>query len=334
MKWIGIHGASSSGKDTAADFIIASFGGVKMSFADPMKHLCRSVLGFTQEQLWGPSENRNAPDQRFTGEQRVATCTASRAHLREQGALWVAQVLPHFGPEKRVAALAALVLWLEDCLRQDGLTARYALQTLGTEWGRAQDPDMWIKFAERDADKRGLDGYAIISDCRFLNEGAFLQSKGAPLIEVLRPGFDGGKAMAAGVAAHQSEMERMQQADAFKKFVTHTIHNDNTLDTFKERIWGVLSPEVSWAAATPTKQLIVPMSSTVTAQDTVATIDSSPSTSSTEEVTASSFPTSTPESSSSSPTPPTDKPKKSSDSGLRTTHGKTGGNGPKTEPKN
>ena len=334
MKWLGLHAAAGAGKDTAADFIIASFGGIKVSFADPMKHLCRGVLGFTQEQLWGPSENRNAPDLRFAGDLRAATCAVVRVRLREQGALWVAQVLPHFGPEKRAEALAALVLWLEDCLRQDGLTPRYALQTLGTEWGRAQDPDMWIKFAERDAEKRGLDGYAIIPDCRFLNEGSFLQSKGAPLIEVLRPGFDGGKAMAAGVAAHQSEMERVKQADAFKKFITHTVNNDDTLDTFKERIWGVLSPEAPWAGKPLTKQLIVPMSSTITVQDTVATIDSSPSTSSIAEVTTSSSPTSTPESSSSSPTTPTGKQKKFFGNGPKTTQGKTGGNGPKTEPKN
>jgi hypothetical protein len=333
MKWIGIHGASESGKDTAADFIIAEFGGEKISFADPMKHLCRGVLGFTQEQLWGPSKNRNAKDTRFSGEERAATCAVVRVRLREQGGPWISQVLPHFGPDKQIEAFHALQMWLEDCLRQDGLTPRYALQTLGTEWGRAQDPEMWFKFAEASAIKRDVQGYCVVADCRFLNEGKFMQSKGAPLIEVLRPGFDGGSAMAAGVAAHQSEMERVKNADAFRQYVTHTIHNDSTLDAFKERIWGVLSPEVPWAGK-PTKQLIVPMSSTITAQDTVVTVDSSPSMSSIEEVTTSSSPTSTPESSGSSPTIPTGKQKKFFGSGQKTTPGKTGGNGPKTEPKN
>lgn len=331
MKWIGIHGAAESGKDTAADFIVAEFGGEKISFADPMKRLCRSVLGFTQEQLWGPSENRNAKDTRFSGEERAATCAVVRVRLREQGGPWVSQVLPHFGPDKQAQAFQALMGWLEDCLRQDGLTPRYALQTLGTEWGRAQDPEMWFKYAEAAAVKRNVQGYCVVADCRFLNEGKFMQSKGAPLIEVLRPGFDGDAAMAAGVAAHQSEMERVQQADAFRRFITHTINNDDTLDTFKERIWGVVSPEVPWAK--PTKQLTIPMSSTITVSDT-ATPVSSLSTPSTEEATPPSSPTNTSESSTSSPTTPTDTLKQPFGSGPKTTFGKTGGSGQKTGRKN
>mgnify|MGYP001561632405 CR=1 FL=1 len=332
MKWIGLHAAAGVGKDTAADFIIKEFGGEKASFADPMKHLCRGVLGFSQEQLWGPSELRNKPDFRYSGDARPSCCHIARVRLREQGAVWVAQVLPHFGPEKRAEALVALTQWLEDCLRQDGLTARYALQTLGTAWGRAQDPDMWVKFADAHATQRDVQGYCVISDVRFLNEGAFLRSKGALLIEVLRPSFDGGSAMAAGVAAHQSEMERVKQADAFRKFITHTIHNNDTLDTFKERIWGVLSPEVPWAGKPSTKQLTVPMSSTITVSDTV-TLDSSPSTSNTEEATTPSSPMSTSESSTSSPTTPTDTSKKPFGSGPKTTPGKTGGSGQKTGRK-
>jgi hypothetical protein len=332
VKFIGIHGASSSGKDTAADFIIVEFGGEKISFADPMKHLCRGVLGFTQEQLWGPSANRNAPDFRYTGAHRPGSCHIARVRLREQGPAWVAAVLPHFGPDKQTDAFHALMQWLEDCLRQDGLTPRYALQTLGTEWGRAQDPDMWFKYADADATQRGVKGYCVVSDVRFLNEGAFLQSKGAPLIEVLRPGFDGEAAMAAGVAAHQSEMERVKNADAFRQYITHTIHNDDTLDTFKERIWGVISPEVPWAGK-PTKPSIVPMSSMITVSDT-ATLDSSLSTSSTTEPPLPSSPTSTSESSTSSLTTPTDTPKKPSGNGPKTTFGKTGGSGQKSGRKN
>lgn len=331
MKWIGIHGASSSGKDTAADFIIASFGGEKVSFADPMKHLCRNVLSFTQDQLWGPSENRNQPDGRYAGDMRPGSCHVARVRLREQGAGWVAEVLPHFGPAKQAEALTALGAWLEDCLRQEGLTPRYALQTLGTEWGRAQDPDMWLKFAALDAEKRGIEGYAVIPDCRFLNEGAFLQSKSALLIEVLRDGFDGKKAMAAGVAAHQSEMERVQQAEAFRKYITTTINNDDTLDTFKERIWGVLSPEVPWAK--PSKPSIARMSSTLTVSDTVDTPVLSPSTSNTEDPSLETSPTSTDESSISSSPTVTDKPKPSSETGLKTTPARTGGSGPKNVRK-
>lgn len=328
MKWIGIHGASASGKDTAADFIIAEFGGAKISFADPMKHLCRDVLGFTHAQLWGPSANRNEPDARFDGEQRAASCAVARVLFREQAPTWVAQVLPHFGPARRADALTALGQWLEACLRQTKITPRYALQTLGTEWGRAQDPDMWFRYADVDAERRGLTGYAVVSDVRFLNEGAFLQSKGAPVIEVLRPGFDGGAAMAAGVAAHVSEMERVRQADAFRRFITHTIHNDDTLDTFKERLWGAVSPGTSWPNK-PLKPSIEVTPSTPIESDT-GTPDSSPSTSSIEEAIDTPSLPSALESSPPSLDIPTDTPKTFSEDGLKTTPVKPGGSGRKT----
>lgn len=331
MKWLGLHAAAGVGKDTAADFIIAEFGGEKVSLADPMKHLCRDVLGFSHQQLWGPSELRNQPDVRYTGDQRPASCHVARVKLRERGGPWVSQVLPHFGPDKQIEAFHALMVWLEDCLRQTGLTARYALQTLGTEWGRAQDPNIWLLYADADAIRRDIKGYVIIPDCRFINEAQFLHSKKAPLIEINRPGYDGSQAMAAGVAAHQSEMERVKQADAFKKYVTYTIKNDDTLDTFKERIWGVLSPEVPWPKK-PSKPSIVSTPSTPT-ESATATQDSSLSTSNIAAPGSSSSPTNTNESSSASSSTTTAPPKTLSAKELRRLQQKTGGTGPEIAPK-
>lgn len=327
MKWIGIHGASSSGKDTAADFVIAEFGGTKISFADPMKHLCQTILGFTHAQLWGPSANRNQPDARFTGESRLDACTSARALLRASGAAWVAEVLPHFGSDRQADAFKALRAWLEDCLRQTGLTPRYALQTLGTEWGRSQDPAMWFRFAHAHAQARGLAGYAVISDVRFLNEAHFVQSKGGLLLEVIRPGFDGGAAMAAGVAAHASEMQRIGQAAEFRKYITHTIHNDDTLDAFKEKIWGAVSPGTPWPNK-PLKPSIEVTPSPHIESDT-GTPDSSPSTSSIEETTSTPSQLSALESSPLSSDIPTDTPKTFSEDGPKTTPVKTGGSGRK-----
>jgi len=325
MKWIGIHGASESGKDTAADYIITTFGGEKVSFADPLKHLCRDVLGFTQIQLWGPSKHRNEPVQRYIGEERAEACHIARVRLRDYGPSWIVAVLPYFGPEKRATAFTALVAWLEDCLRQPALTPRYALQTLGTEWGRAQDPDIWLWFAKADVERRGLTGYAVIPDCRFLNEAQFLQRLGAPLIEVIRPGHDGSNALAAGVAAHASEMSRILQADAFRPCITHTINNDSTLEAFKERIWGVISPEIPWPNKS-SKPSIESTDSTSIASGT-DTPDSSPSTSSTTETQPLRSPTSTNENSPSSQLT-TGKPKAPFGSGPKTTLGKGSGTGP------
>jgi hypothetical protein len=240
MKWLGIHGASRSGKDTAADYILKLYGGEKVALADPMKHFCRDVFGFTEAQLWGPSQNRNAPDSRYMAPLRAATMAVVRVRFQEQAPAWILSVLPHFTTTQRAAAGQALGVWFEDCLAQEGLTPRYTLQTLGTEWGRAQDPNIWLKYADKDATMREIAGYCLIPDCRFLNEGLFLHEKNALLIEVLRPGFDGEDAMAAGVAAHPSEMERIRHKDEFRKYITHTINNDDTLETFYKRIQAVI----------------------------------------------------------------------------------------------
>lgn len=163
---IGISGCAGVGKDTAADVLVQSCGFVKVSLSDPMKRFCRDVFDFTNEDLWGPSERRNAP-----------------------------------------------------CDRLGGLTPRHALQTLGTEWGRACHEDAWVNLAlqvartllfptlEGDSPwrykaSRGLylsDEYGravrgvVIPDVRFQNELQAIQRAGGKVIRLRREvkGLDG-----------------------------------------------------------------------------------------------------------------------------------------------
>jgi len=57
-----------SGKDTVADLVLSREGWVKVALADAMKRFVRDLYSFTDEQLWGPSEMRNAPDKRYPRE--------------------------------------------------------------------------------------------------------------------------------------------------------------------------------------------------------------------------------------------------------------------------
>ena len=73
--------------------------------------------------------------------------------------------------------------------RPDGspLTARYALQTLGTEWGRNCDPDIWVKVGIAQAHRALTAGeIAVITDCRFLNEARAVRSEGGRVWRVRR----------------------------------------------------------------------------------------------------------------------------------------------------
>ena len=62
---LGISGLANSGKDTVAEFLAKDLLSTTISMADPLKRIARDVYAFTDDQLWGPSANRNAPDPRY-----------------------------------------------------------------------------------------------------------------------------------------------------------------------------------------------------------------------------------------------------------------------------
>lgn len=81
-----------------------------------------------------------------------------------------------------------------------GKSPRELMQTLGTEWGRAVHPDLWVKLLERELfdHPTGLNQVVILTDCRFQNEVAWVRAKGGSVWWVERDGI-------TPVAAHPSE---------------------------------------------------------------------------------------------------------------------------------
>jgi len=76
-----------------------------------------------------------------------------------------------------------------------GKTVRFALQSLGTEWGRKTIGDtIWIDAM---LNKLQHGGYFVIDDVRFENEAQALQDRGATIIRIHRNGV--------GVMDHDSE---------------------------------------------------------------------------------------------------------------------------------
>lgn len=68
----------------------------------------------------------------------------------------------------------------------DGRTLRHAMQTLGTEWGRAQfGDDFWVRMW-----LRGLSelGDVVADDVRFPNEAAAIKRLGGTIIRIDRQG--------------------------------------------------------------------------------------------------------------------------------------------------
>ncbi len=173
---VGNKGSAGAGKDTVSDRLVQKHGFQKLACADPMKRFVQEIFGFSLDQLWGPSECRNAVDPRY---------------LRM--------------PVGSLGTLAGDPNPAEDVY----LTPRYALQRLGTEWARDCYPDVWVSFAMKIA-KSIEDGStlydpvfgprhwpateaaypksnAVISDMRFRNEFDYVRASGGKVVRVVRP---------------------------------------------------------------------------------------------------------------------------------------------------
>ena len=216
MNIIGISGFAGSGKDTVADMMVnqhphsySQSGVIKISLADPIKRFARDVWGFTDDQLWGSSEHRNAPDKRYM----------------------IGKILD------------------QDEYIESYLTPRKVLQHVGTEGCRAIDPDVWIRYMIRVAKTLLTEyGYTyspqqglifqdasfkakavVTADVRFLNEMQHIRGAGGVLVRVVRP----GAGLEGAYAKHQSEAEMAAVPD--KEF-DKVIQNTGTLNDLKKTV--------------------------------------------------------------------------------------------------
>lgn len=112
-----------------------------------------------------------------------------------------------------------------------GQTSRWAMQSLGTEWGRQLiHPDLWLNTMEaRLAAKKDREVIAV-TDVRFLNEAKLIFKMGGKLIRISRPGNDPDLTK----ALHPSESE-MQNI-----IPSTTIVNDGTVEDLRRKVTSYL----------------------------------------------------------------------------------------------
>jgi len=87
-------------------------------------------------------------------------------------------------------------------------TARWILQTLGTEWGRRYiREDIWVRLAEQFIIKTFGEVSVVIDDVRFENEADFVRSKGGLIIHLKRGDQDPDRwhASEEGIKVHQTD---------------------------------------------------------------------------------------------------------------------------------
>lgn len=234
MNVIGLVGQAGTGKDTVADHLVQRYGHVRVALADVMKRFAQDALGFDVVTLWGPSEKRqNVIDSRIP----------DVALFRNKAKRFARTLLP--GQADKAADLGnRLVVWGHG-LEQHGpeVSARIVLQTLGTEVGRACDPDVWVRYlfeqvipyvgsfdyypalglqprsmASVRTAKHGLvtgndvPG-VVISDVRFRNEVDAVLKNGGKVYRLVRQLMPTAPD-AGGVAGHASETEQAEIPDA------------------------------------------------------------------------------------------------------------------------
>lgn len=135
------------------------------------------------------------------------------------------------------------------------LTPRYALQTLGTNWGRDCYDNVWIDYAIRNAKilvQAGMNGEmgvtysaqtginygefsepcpykgVVISDCRFKNELSAIKESGGIIIRVVRQ----GAGLDGEASQHRSETEMLEIPDEMFNVV---ILNNGTLEDLRKK---------------------------------------------------------------------------------------------------
>lgn len=254
---IGLCGQAGVGKDTVADFLVKNHGFVKVALADPLKRICKEVFDFSDNQLWGPSSERNKPDSRYRREPRHHLIINQRAvhdarydEPRTCGTCGKQGPPPH-GPEG-------------ECFSY--LTPRHVLQQLGTEWGRHCYPNVWVDYALRVAKRLLTDDDAfysaqnnvrsfyqvrgcfepvpmrrpvingvVISDVRFLNEVDAIRAAGGHVWKIERPGA--GLTGAAGQHVSEQEQSTIDRG----KFASVLNNEDGPL----EELESLVSKELS-----------------------------------------------------------------------------------------
>lgn len=224
---IGLAGRAGSGKSTVARMLCEMVPGAReIAFAGPLKAIVGEVYGWPDEVLNGPSELRNRPDPRYVRLDRAA-CEKILRDV-EQGERML-RGLAHRHSDEAISDAALLQftggLTAEEFadLRETGvvhLTPRFALQRLGTEWGRACCEDTWaalgVDVARQLLARPTSVPLVVISDVRFPNEARLIRDAGGFVLRIDR--------------RQANEREALHESERHFILADVTIDNDKSID--------------------------------------------------------------------------------------------------------
>ncbi len=249
LKLVGLTGLAGSGKSEVARVLSERAGFTRVAFADPIKRLAMQLFGFSEEQLWGPSEARNRPDPRHvrgTAYMHDWTCTEGVPAKR----CLTCDKRPEDLPSSALSGPCRVCL-----------TPRHALQTLGQSLRQCQS-DYWVRKARlttdillrnpesafytpqegltllydpppRGAPHRGV----VLEDVRHDDEAQMVVEMGGEVWRVERPGA-GLKGPEAGHVSEQGLSSWVQ---------VRVLHNDQSLSHLCYRAVQMSMEAPEWA---------------------------------------------------------------------------------------
>lgn len=170
----------------------------------------------------------------FTGLAGAGKSTAA-AHLVNHHGY---QRVRFAGPLK--AMMAALGLTSEQidgslketpCDLLGGKTPRWAMQSLGTEWGRDLiAPDLWIRAWQHAVSQVPAGVPIVVDDVRFPNEAEAVRTNGGVIVRIDRPG--------AGTASvHSSEAHQLEAVETLRNIADERYLQDQV---------DILVTDLSW----------------------------------------------------------------------------------------
>lgn len=226
---IGICGKAGSGKDTVAALIaskhVARFhyrsftvrdsndaspptfvpGAQQAALADALKFVAMDIWGFSPQQLWGPSAERNKPDARWPREHVVATSM--------------------FGGGPLCVRCNTPAVKLVEGSRCDFLTPREALQVLGTEGGRHIHEDSWVRLLLKNVAESHAP-LTVVTDIRYDNEARAVKEAGGVIWRLDRA----SAGLKGAAASHASERGISEE------LVDMVLDNNGSLDELKTTV--------------------------------------------------------------------------------------------------
>ncbi len=223
---IGLAGRAGAGKSTVAGFM-KPLGFVEVALADPLKRICRDVFAFTDDQLWGSSEMRDAADIRYTRGSGEGFLTPRHA-LQTLGTEWGRDCYDNVWIDHAIRTAKILLSGVVDVptyTAEKGLELRPASRSV-------VEPEVWSSGFNWRLRPKGV----VISDVRFRNEADAILANGGQVWRIVRP-YSVYPGLAGSASEHRSETELTDENFPYARHV----FNDASLEYLRDLIPRVLA---------------------------------------------------------------------------------------------